>query len=264
MRPRRSDAPLSSQHAAAHSGGDEHALAADDARRFKHALRFSLAAVALMWMLFLLMDGTGWSLPWLGVFPRRLDGLFGILTAPLVHGSIGHLVGNTLPVLILTTALLYGYPRAAPLVLVVLYFGSGLAVWLIGRPAWHIGASGVTTGLMFFLFVIGALRWDPRATVLSMIAFFLYGSMVWGVFPSDPEISFESHLSGALLGVLLAVLLRRVDPPLPRKRYSWEEEEDEDPTLHPTSGRVIDQEPDRRWPNTRPLGDTRHDDVRRE
>ena len=78
--------------------------------------------------------------------------------------------------------------------------------------------------MMFFVFIIGAIRWDRRAIVLSMLAFFLYGSMVWGIFPTDPDVSFESHFFGALIGVILAIVLRNTDPAPLEKRYSWEDE----------------------------------------
>ena len=103
-------------------------------------------------------------------------------------------------------------------------------MWLFGRESYHIGASGLTFGMMFFVFAIGVVRWDRRAIALSLIVFFLYGGMVWGVFPGDPEISYESHLFGALLGVALAVLLRKLDPERAPKRYSWEDEADDPQT----------------------------------
>jgi membrane associated rhomboid family serine protease len=81
---------------------------------------------------------------------------------------------------------------------------------------------------MFFLFVIGVLRWDKRAIALSMIVLFLYGSMIWGIFPLAPDISFESHLSGAVIGVVLAFVLKNRDPAPVEKTYSWEDEIDEE------------------------------------
>ncbi|MCK5662394.1 MAG: rhomboid family intramembrane serine protease, partial [Thiotrichaceae bacterium] len=92
----------------------------------------------------------------------------------------------------------------------------------------HIGASGLTFGFMFFVFAIGAIRWDRRASVLSMLVFFLYGGMIWGIFPSKPDISFESHFFGAVIGIVLAILLRNYDPHSPEKKYSWEDEDDDD------------------------------------
>ncbi|MFV9616920.1 MAG: rhomboid family intramembrane serine protease [Gammaproteobacteria bacterium] len=85
----------------------------------------------------------------------------------------------------------------------------------------------MTFGFMFFVFTVGAIRWDKRAIALSMVVFFLYGSMIWGIFPGEPGISFESHFFGAMIGIILAILLRNHDPYLAEKKYSWEEDEDE-------------------------------------
>ena len=75
------------------------------------------------------------------------------------------------------------------------------------------------------VFTVGVLRWDKRATALSLVVFFLYGGMIWGIFPSKPEISFESHFFGAMIGIVMAVLLRDYDPYPAEKHYSWEEDE---------------------------------------
>jgi membrane associated rhomboid family serine protease len=178
----------------------------------------------VLWLVKIFESVTGLSTVEYGVYPRRLSGLLGILTAPFIHGSPAHLISNTLPIVILGTSLLYGYPKAARIVVPVLFVATGLGVWLFGRESYHIGASGLASGVMFFVFTIGVLRWDPRAIGLSLIVFFLYGGMIWGVFPMDPEISYESHLSGAITGVTLAFLLRRLDSAPPAKRYSWEDE----------------------------------------
>jgi len=200
--------------------------AAADARRLRRSFAASLGFAAALWLielaeLILHLDFTRY-----GVYPRTLQGLSGILLAPLIHGSLAHVFSNTLPIIILGTALLYGYPRSARLVLPVLYFGTGIGVWLFGRSAWHIGASGLIFGMMFFIATIGVLRWDTRSIALAMVVFLLYGGMVWGVLPGDPSVSFESHLAGALLGVALAVWLKNRDPAPPPKRYSWEDEEE--------------------------------------
>ena len=197
-----------------------------DRMRWQQALLLSAAFTLSLWLVKLIEQFAGISLIDLGIFPREWSGLAGILSAPFVHGSWAHLIANTLPVLVLGTSLLYGYPRAARIVVPALFLAVGLGVWLFGRPSYHVGASGLTLGAMFFVFTIGVLRRDRRAIALAMIVFFLYGGMVWGVLPGDPQISFESHLAGALSGVVLALLLRKVDPPPPEKRYSWETEPD--------------------------------------
>jgi len=152
----------------------------------------------------------------------------------MIHGSFPHLFANTLPVLVLGTLSLYAYPRAVRFMLPLVWLGSGLGVWLTGRDAYHFGASGLATGLMLFLFLMGVIRRDRLAVALSMLAFFLYGGMIWGIFPQQPDVSFESHFWGAVTGAVSAGLLFRLDPGLPRKRYRWErepEQEGEDPII---------------------------------
>jgi membrane associated rhomboid family serine protease len=201
--------------------------AAADAGRLRRGFVAALAFAGVLWLIKLLELALHLDLTRYGVYPGTLRGLAGIVFAPLIHGSLGHLFANTLPVIILGTALLYGYPRSARLVIPVLYFGTGIGVWLFARSAWHIGASGLTVGVMFFVFTSGVLRWDTRSIALALVVFLLYGGMLWAVFPGDPSVSFESHLAGALLGVTLAVLLKNRDPPSPSKRYSWEDEEEQ-------------------------------------
>jgi len=198
----------------------------DDRNRLSHAFRLATGFAALLWIIKTVEVIFGLELVRFGIYPLQASALGGILTGPLIHGSWSHLVANTLPVIVLGTALLYGYPRSTKIVLISVYLGSGLGVWLFAREAYHIGASGLTFGVMFFLFVIGALRWDKRSIVLSMIVFFLYGGMIWGIFPSDPGISFESHFFGAAIGVILAFVLKNRDPAPVEKTYSWEDEDE--------------------------------------
>jgi membrane associated rhomboid family serine protease len=200
-----------------------------DRDRLAAAFVLSGLFACFLWLVMIVEVVTGVDLTGYGVFPGTLSGLTGILTAPFIHGSEAHLFANTLPIVILGTALLYGYPKAARIVLPALFLLSGLGVWLFGRASYHIGASGLTVGMMFFVFTVGMLRWDRRAIGLASIVFFLYGGMVWSVLPGDPQVSYESHLSGAVIGAALAWLLRRLDPPPPVKRYSWEVESDEPP-----------------------------------
>ena len=194
----------------------------------KRAFAIVLAFVTLLWLIRLGDAALGLQLVRLGVNPRASDGFAGVLFAPLIHGSWLHLLANTPALLVLGTALLYGYSRAARIALPFIYIGSGLGVWLFARESYHIGASGLTHGLMFFIFVIGILRRDRPAIALSLMVFFLYGGMVWSIFPQQPGISFESHFFGAMSGVILALLLRNRDPKRPEKRYDWEDEQEDD------------------------------------
>jgi len=195
--------------------------------RLKHSILIVAGFIALLWAIELLDRGLGLQLYRLGVYPGELHGLWGILYAPLIHGSWNHLASNSFALLILGTVLLYGYPRTAKPVLVLVYIGSGIGVWLFARNSFHLGASGLTHGMMFFIFTTGILRRDKLSIALSMIVFFLYGGMVWSIFPQEPGISYESHFFGAVSGVVAAFLFRDRDPAPPVKTYDWEDEEAE-------------------------------------
>jgi membrane associated rhomboid family serine protease len=195
---------------------------------FRLAVKMALGFVALIWLIQLL----NWALDLgpadFGVRPRQLAGLTGILFAPLVHDGFAHLIANSLPLLVLGTAMLYLYPSAALRVLPAVYLGTGVAVWLFARGSAHVGASGLIYGLVSYIFAAGLIRRDRRAIAASLLVCFMYGALVWGVLPIEPGVSWETHLAAALIGLLLAIALRRLDIPL-RVRYSWENEEDNDP-----------------------------------
>jgi membrane associated rhomboid family serine protease len=194
---------------------------------FRLAVRIALGFVALLWVIELLSLALDLGPEDFGVRPRQLAGLPGIVFAPLVHGSFAHLIANSLPLAVLGTAMLYLYPHAALRVLPAVYLGPGVAVWLFARGGVHVGASGLVYGLASYIFVAGLIRRDRRAIAASLLVSFMYGALVWGVLPIESGVSWETHLAAALIGVALAIALRRLDIPL-RKRYSWEDEEDND------------------------------------
>ena len=191
---------------------------------FRLALKIALGFVGLLWVIALL----NWALDLgpddFGVRPRQLAGLVGILFAPLVHGGFAHLIANSLPLLILGTAMLYLYPHASLKVLPAVYLGPGVAVWLFARGGIHVGASGLVYGLVSYIFLAGVIRRDRRAIAASLLVAFMYGALVWGVLPIERGVSWETHLAAALIGAVLAIALRRLDI-APRHRYSWEDEE---------------------------------------
>jgi len=203
-------------------------------RRMERAFGITFVFVAALWWIQLVQTVAGWDFARLGVEPHHLFGLVGVAAAPLIHASWQHLLANTLPVLILGTALLYGYPHASRIAVSVIWLGTGLGVWFTGRPAFHVGASGLVMGFITFMLVAGALRRDRASVAITAAVVFLYGSALIGIVPNgDPEISYESHAWGAAIGVLCAFALFRLDPPPPRRRYSWEfePEDSEDPLI---------------------------------
>ena len=168
-----------------------------------------------------------------------------MFTAPLLHGSFEHLLSNTLPLFVSLTATLYLYPASSLRVIPLVWLGSGAIAWFIGRPSLHFGASGLIYGLLAYVFASGILRRDMRSVSVSLLVGFLYGSMVWGVLPIRPNMSWEMHLAGAMTGFLLAVLFRRWDR-VPLLRYEWEDD-DSIPEWYPESTDANDVEPpDRR------------------
>ncbi len=193
---------------------------------FRLAAKITLGFVALIWAIALL----NWMLDLgpddFGIRPRELAGLPGILFAPLVHGGFGHLIANTLPLFVLGTAMLYLYPNAALRVLPAVYFGPGVAVWLFARGGIHLGASGLIYGMVTYIFVAGLIRRDRRAIAASLAVAFMYGTLVWGVLPLERGVSWETHLAAALIGLVLALAFRHLDL-TPRKRYSWEDEQEQ-------------------------------------
>jgi membrane associated rhomboid family serine protease len=108
-------------------------------------------------------------------------------------------------------------------VLPAVYFGTGLAVWVLGRSSMHLGASGLVYGLVSYILLAGILRRDRRAIAASLLVCFMYGALVWGVLPIQSGVSWESHLAAAVIGAVMAIGLRHRDVPPPR-RYSWEDE----------------------------------------
>jgi len=197
-----------------------------DRVRAGYALLGAAGLVLGIWLAWLGAWLLGWNVDDLGVRPRDLHGLVGIFTAPFAHASFEHLMSNTLPLGLLASMALYAYPRATRYALPLIWLVSGAGVWLWARTSVHVGISGIVYGLAFFLFFIGLLRRDRLGTAISLLTFFLYGGMVLTVLPRDPDVSFEYHLFGALAGVIAAFWLRQRDPAPPRKRYSWEEEEE--------------------------------------
>jgi len=192
----------------------------------KNIILVWLGVAALLLAAFTICSQQGIDMALWGVYPWRPSGLIGLVFAPFLHGSWSHILNNIPPLVILGSGLFYGYPRSSKITLAGIILGSGLLTWLLARESYHFGASGVNYGLFFFLFTIGLIRRDKKSVALLMIAFFLYGSMILGIFPGEAGISYEMHISGAAMGILFAILLRNQDPPPKLKTYSWQREDD--------------------------------------
>jgi len=198
-------------------------------RKITLKLAFPVIFLILLWLVKIFEISSGIDLVFLGILPLKLKGLIGIITSPLIHSDLSHLMANSLPVLILSVTIFYFYKEIAYKIFFLVYLFSGIWVWFGAREAYHIGASGLIYGMGSFLFVSGLIRKDTRLMAISMIVIFIYGSMIWGVFPDffpERNISWESHLMGMIAGVIMAFYFRKSGPQ--RKQYSWEFEEEDD------------------------------------
>ena len=178
----------------------------------------------IMWLVKIIEVNFNFSFVKLGVSPLSFSGLKGILLSPLIHKDFTHLLNNSYPNLILGGMLFSFYRKIATSIFLWLFFISGLWLWIIGRPSFHIGASGIIYSLASFIIVSGIIRKNPRLSAVSLVIIFLYGSMIWGILPTNEAVSWEGHLAGFTAGVLVAIFYKNEGPE--RKKYQWEIDEE--------------------------------------
>jgi membrane associated rhomboid family serine protease len=188
------------------------------------------AFVLLMWLIKLAETIFHFNLIKLGIFPRQFWGLPGILFTPLIHAGFSHLISNSLPLIFLATGIIYYYKTSGIKIILLIYFLTGILIWLFARPAYHIGASGLIYGFAAFLFFGGIIRRDAGSIALSLIVTFLYGGMIWGVLPLDEHVSWEAHLFGGIVGIILSFVYKNNDR---IKKYDWEDEPEEEQNEKP-------------------------------
>jgi membrane associated rhomboid family serine protease len=180
-----------------------------------------------IWLVFVYQVADGIDLYYFGIFPRRLSGLIGIITCPFVHANFNHLINNTVPFFFLLTAIFYFYQNVAWRVILYSWLVTGILVWILARPSYHVGVSGQIYCFASFVFFSGIVRKNINLLAISLLVIFVYGSMVWGIFPYQPDMSFESHLMGFLVGAVLAVNYRHEGPQPTVFAKDMEEEEEE-------------------------------------
>jgi len=203
-------------------------ISSSNKQQFFDAVFIPFIIGILMVLTFILEKGMDWDFHTAGVYPRRIENIWGIFTVIFIHADWSHLANNVISFVLLAVFLYYFYKEIASQVLVISYITSGFFLWLIGRESWHIGASGLIYSLAFFLFFSGIFRKHVPLIALSFVIAFIYGGMIWHIFPwqiQDP-VSWEGHLAGGLIGFILAISYRNVGPQKPIK--VWEEDEEDE------------------------------------
>ena len=217
--------PLLSRYHAGNYSDEQYNL---EKRIVRHSLFVACSIVVVLWLVKLFEFEFDLDLSTWGVLPHDTRGLRGIIFSPLIHASFKHLIANTIPLFILTFSLFFFYRKSSYPIFILIYLFSGIFVWLGGREALHIGASGLIYGLAAFLFMSGIISFNIRLLTISMIVSLVYGGMFWGIFPIKPEISWESHLWGGISGFGLAFFYRKSIPSDPPDQEIEEDEENEE------------------------------------
>lgn len=195
-------------------------------RRIFLSIVIPLFFIFILYMIKIMEVGMEWDFTRLGVYPMEKKGVFGIFAHPLVHSSFKHLFANTIPLLFLLWCLFYFYKDLSALIFFFIWIAGGIFTFIIGKPGWHVGASGLIYGLAFYLFFSGILRKHIPLIAISLLITFLYGGLIWNMFPffANESTSWEGHLSGAIAGTIAAVIFRKHGPQKPE----YPEEDDDE------------------------------------
>lgn len=183
-----------------------------------------LGFVLSLWVVFWIEIRFGVRFKHFGILPGKLEGILGIITGPWIHSGLSHLSNNSLPMLFLLAALFYFYKPIAMRVLFIGLVLTGLLTWLIGRPSWHIGASGLIYMLVSFIFFKGVQSRIYPLIAVALTVVFLYGGLFWYLFPLDPKISWEGHSAGFIIGLVLALIFRKQQSHL-YETYLWQNDD---------------------------------------
>jgi membrane associated rhomboid family serine protease len=188
-----------------------------DRNKFWQNVIITFLLVAVLWVVEMLQYAAGFDFSAYANHPRHIEGLKGIIFSPFLHNpnSLDHIISNTLPLMVLLMVLLSAYPLVALQVLVFVHIGSGALVWLFApEHTYHVGVSGIVYGLAFFLIASGLFRKDQNSVTIAIFIALVYGGMVIGFLPTK-GVSWQSHLYGAVCGIIIAFLYRRRDLPPP-------------------------------------------------
>ena len=172
-------------------------------------IQFPVYWVLIIWLVHLLKLSLNLNFSQFGLLPREPSGLIGVFTSPFIHGSFQHLMSNSVPLFVMSFLILFFYRRIAYQSIFLIYLITGLAVWSFARPnVIHIGASGVIYGLVSFVFWTGIFRRNVKSIMLALVITIFYSGLFLGVLPNQKGISWESHLFGGLVGILVAYWMK--------------------------------------------------------
>ena len=211
----------------------------------KKTLLIPISLVVFCWLVYWIEIQFSYNFTKLGILPRNLSGLKGVFCAPFIHSDTKHLFNNSIPLIILFSSVIYFYKDVWRKVVFAGTLLTGLTTWVIAREAYHIGASGVVYLLFSFVFFSGIIKKQFQLVAVSLLVIFLYGGMVWYVFPLEKGISWEGHLSGFVVGLLFAIFYRKRG--IVQKEYRFKETEfdllfDEEGNFNPPKEVDLDQE----------------------
>lgn len=193
-----------------------------EALQLLNATRVPVLLVIVLWCIHIANVIWRLNLGQYGVFPRALDGIRGIFLSPFIHGDFQHLFSNSFPVFFLTFMISYFYRKIAVSSIFIIYLLTGIFVWLFGREVYHIGASGVAYGMVSFVFWSGLFRRNVRSIVLALVVLFLYQGYFLGIMPNQEGISWESHLLGAVAGIIVSFIFKGVKEEDEERSVAWE------------------------------------------
>ena len=189
---------------------------------------YAFLLLLLLWSIFLLERFFPIEFIHLGILPKTLEGIKGIFLSPLIHSpfDVKHIINNSLPTFILLSTIVYYYRQIAIKVIVLSWIFTGFFVWAFAtnNNSYHIGFSGVIYAFVGFLFTSGFIRKFKPLQGIALFVVFIYGSLIWGIFPSDEKISWESHFSGLVVGIIIAFIYRKDGPQVPKFQYEIEKE----------------------------------------
>lgn len=180
--------------------------------------------IVLIWFIYFIEIKFNLNFNKFGIYPNSILGLRGILFSPFIHSDTRHLFNNSIPLFVLLGCLYYFYQKIANKVFIYGLLLTGLLTWIVGRPSYHIGASGIVYLLVSFIFFSGIFRKYYRLTALSLVVVFLYGGMIWYIFPTEDRISWEGHLSGFITGFIFAFFFRKYGPQPEKFEFTKNEE----------------------------------------